>query len=288
MITRAATAADVPALTELQARFDEHWFGACEHDETEIREGFEMVDSPGDHSLLLFDDNRLAAAAMRTRTETSLTVDPRADVAAVLAVALDWLARHRVPELECLDRDEQLRDALTERGWHYRHSAFDLRATPSAMDLSVPVWADGVRLRDFRDTDAAGVHELIYGRARWSSVPGHNDRGVEEWRRIFLDRRAPAEAPVVAWRADRIVGVSLSRTFSDGVGWIAQLAVDPDERGKGLGRSLVIETFRRRLAAGATSLGLGVMGANRTALRLYLDLGLTVEREWQSWAPPEQ
>ena len=86
---------------------------------------------------------------------------------------------------------------------------------------------------------------------------------------------------------NRFVGVSLVRTFSDGLGWISQLAVAPSMRGRGLGRALVLESFRRLVAAGATSLGLGVMAANRGALGLYRSLGLSIDREWQLWDAPE-
>jgi ribosomal protein S18 acetylase RimI-like enzyme len=63
------------------------------------------------------------------------------------------------------------------------------------------------------------------------------------------------------------------------------LAVARSERGQGLGRALLLESFRRRIAAGAAQLGLSVVATNRAALRLYLGIGLTVEREWQTFAP---
>jgi len=85
---------------------------------------------------------------------------------------------------------------------------------------------------------------------------------------------------VLAWRGNRLVGVALGRTFSDGTGWVSQVAVSRDQQGQGVGRALIIEAFRRRLAGGATRLGLGVSAANQDALRLYLRLGLAIDREW--------
>jgi ribosomal protein S18 acetylase RimI-like enzyme len=73
----------------------------------------------------------------------------------------------------------------------------------------------------------------------------------------------------------------MGRIFSDGAGWVSQLAVARSERGRGLGRALLLESFRRRLAVGATLLGLSVQAVNRSAIGLYLDVGLTVDREWQ-------
>jgi ribosomal protein S18 acetylase RimI-like enzyme len=91
---------------------------------------------------------------------------------------------------------------------------------------------------------------------------------------------------VLAWRGERLVGVAIGRMFSDGTGWVAQLAVAKDERGQGLGRALLLEALRRRRAAGATSVGLGVQHENRGALTLYLDVGLTIDREWMQYTLP--
>jgi ribosomal protein S18 acetylase RimI-like enzyme len=121
--------------------------------------------------------------------------------------------------------------------------------------------------------------------ASWAALPGHHLREFDEWQRIFLAGRADHEAPVLAWRGERLVGAAIGRIFSEGTGWVGQLAVAQDERGRGLGRALLLEAMRRYIAAGASSLGLGVMAENRKALRLYQDVGLEIEREWQFYAP---
>ena len=150
-----------------------------------------------------------------------------------------------------------------------------------------PTWPDGVVLRDVHEDDLAGLHRLIYDEARFADVPGHRLRDLDDWRQIFLGERDLAGGVVLACRDERMVGASLVRTFSDGTGWISQLAVAPGERGRGLGRALVLESFRRLVASGASALGLGVMAANRGALGLYLDIGLSVDREWQQWELPD-
>jgi ribosomal-protein-alanine N-acetyltransferase len=80
--------------------------------------------------------------------------------------------------------------------------------------------------------------------------------------------------------------VAVNRIFSDGTGWVAQLAVSKDERHGGLGRALLAESLRRLRAAGADRLGMEVQAANRVALAMYLDAGLPVDREWRYYAPP--
>ncbi|MDT7574370.1 MAG: hypothetical protein QOH17_703, partial [Pseudonocardiales bacterium] len=127
---------------------------------------------------------------------------------------------------------------------------------------------------------------LIYVDAGWAEVPGHPARTYQEWREIFVtDKEDPAQQ-VLASRDGNLVGVAMGRLFSDGAGWVSQLAVAKPERGHGLGRALLLEALRRRMAAGATLLGLSVQGANRGALGLYLSVGLTVDREWQRLVPP--
>jgi ribosomal protein S18 acetylase RimI-like enzyme len=56
-----------------------------------------------------------------------------------------------------------------------------------------------------------------------------------------------------------------------------------DVRGRGLGRALLLELLRRHVAAGATSLGLEVQAANERALRMYVDVGLRIGREWRTY-----
>ncbi|GMA86894.1 hypothetical protein GCM10025868_21440 [Angustibacter aerolatus] len=99
---------------------------------------------------------------------------------------------------------------------------------------------------------------------------------------------APTRRPssrLAAWAGDVPVGVVLGKVFSDGTGWVAHLAVDRARQGRGLGRALLLRALRDRAAAGATRLGLAVSGANRDALRLYLSVGLEVEREWLTYVP---
>jgi ribosomal protein S18 acetylase RimI-like enzyme len=88
----------------------------------------------------------------------------------------------------------------------------------------------------------------------------------------------------VAHREQQPVGWASTRRFSDGRGWIEQLAVARPERGLGLGRALLLHALADLRAQGATSFGLGVQGANASAIRLYRNVGFEVEREWRVYA----
>jgi ribosomal protein S18 acetylase RimI-like enzyme len=288
MTTRSATAADIPAITALEQRVDKHWFGKPEHDEAEITEDFDLLDDPAEQTRLVLDGNdRPLALAVRIRTESFLSVDPDIDPAPVHAELLDWLATAGTPRLQVLERDTAVRDALAERNWTYLYSAFDLmRSLTGGWTPAAPRWSDGVTVGEWDETHARATYDLVYTGARFADIPGHDARAFDEWHQVFIAGRSSVELPLLAWRGDRVVGASIGRIHSGGTGWINQLAVDRSEQGRGIGRALILETFARRIAAGATSVGLGVMASNRGALALYLDIGLEIERENQFYAPP--
>jgi ribosomal protein S18 acetylase RimI-like enzyme len=278
LTTRAAKADDVAAITALQRRWDAEWFGAAEHDEAEMREALDEAES----TRLVFDGTKLVGAAMTYRVESLLIVDPDVDVTAVYAHLLPWLGRSGVPEIQSLDRDDLLRTALAHDSWRHTRSSFDLiRSVSPDWELPEPAWSPDVEVRDFQPADAEAVHELIYVDAGYPDVPGHHNRNFEEWHKLLIDGRDERELPVLAYLGERIVGAAIGRMFSDGTGWINQLAVARDVQGKGIGKSLLVETYRRQRAAGADALGLSVAAANRGALNLYLGIGLRIDREWQ-------
>jgi ribosomal protein S18 acetylase RimI-like enzyme len=286
MRARPATLDDVPALTALQTRWDTHWFGSPENDEAEVRESLRRVEL-AEHSRVLLDDaGGLVGASWWWHGDTRLLADPAHPADPVLDDLLPWLRASGVRALEALAADEVQQQALSRHGWRYEMSAFELiREVSGDWQLAEPRWPDGVRVSDLGPQDAPAVHDLIYRRAGWATVPGHSDREYAEWLDLFLGAEVPHEQQVLAWDGDVLAGVALGHTFSDGAGWVAQLAVAQDQRGRGLGRALLLAALGRRVAAGATALGLSVSALNPDALRLYLEVGLTVDREWRTYLP---
>lgn len=287
MPIRPATLADLPAIAELQRRYDTAWFGAPELDEAEVGESFRRVDPLAEHSRLVVDGARVIAAAWWWETSATLLVDPAVDPRPVYAEVLPWFEGQHGPAVEAVSTDRRLVEALTARGWRHVGSSFEMiRAVSPDWVLGVPLWPAGINVRDFGHDDAEAVHRLIYVDAAWAEVPGHPDRAFADWRDIFMTADTVPEQQVLAWRDDRLVGVGMGRTFADNTGWVSQLAVAKGERGQGLGRALLLESLRRRREAGARALGLSVQAENRSALSLYLGVGLGVDREWQSYRHP--
>ncbi len=282
MLIRAATVADLPAIAELQRRFDAAWFGVPEHDQNEVRESLECVDPLAEHSRLVVDGDRVLAAAWWWATDATLLVDPAVDPTPIYAELVPWFESQHGPGIEALSQDSRLVNALTARGWRHVASSFEMiRALGADWTLPQPVWPADIVVRHLRPVDSRAVHQLIYRDAGWAEVPGHPERGFDDWQQIFVTAETLPEQQVLAWRGDRLVGVAMGRIFSDGTGWVAQLAVAKDHRGQGLGRALLLEALHRRSEAGARALGLSVQAENRNALSLYLGVGLTLDREWQ-------
>jgi ribosomal protein S18 acetylase RimI-like enzyme len=282
--SRPATEADVPGLVLLQERFDTHWFGAPERDEAELRETFDRVAPLPARSRLVYVDDRLAAAGWWWKhDDTTLLVDPDIETPAVHDELVRWLAASGTRHADVLSRDERLRAALARHGGEHWLSQFELMR--DAAGLAAPRWPDGVTVSDLGD-NAQAVYRVIYDEAGWADIPGHGRRDFEEWQGLFASDDVDPQQQVLAWHDGRLVGVALGRTFSDGVGWVAQVAVPRDQQGRGLGTALLAEAFGRRASAGATRLGLGVSAANADALRLYQSLGLEIDREWMLYRLP--
>lgn len=279
---RPATRGDLAAITELQQRWDVAYFGYAEHDADEVDESFGRAEPLAERSRLVHDGERLVGVAYCWLDEAVVLVDPAVEAEPVLAELVPWCtAQASVEQIAALDRDHAQIAALVEHGWAHTRSAFDLiRDVTPDWDLPDPTWPPGVDVRSLAPDDADALYRLIYDDAGWAEIAGHNKRPFDEWRGIFLSAEHPPEEQVLVRRDGQLIGAALGRIFSDGAGWVAQLAVAKSARRQGLGRALLLEAFRRSRAAGATKLGLSVQAGNRAALDLYLGVGLTIEREW--------
>lgn len=292
MHARPVSPDDLPTITAVQAAWDTHWFGAQESDESEIEHVLELATPLDERSrVLVADDGRLLAATWWwSPDDVFLAVRhdaPEAERREVFDDLLAWYAGCGVESVEALAGDDAFAAALERHGWEHWLSSFELLREVSAdWQLPEPVWPDGVTVTDLTPDAERATHELIYDRARWATIPGHGTRGFEEWRHIFVADE-PADQQVLAWRGEELVGAALGKIFSDGSGWVAQLAVPQELQKQGIGRALLLEAFRRRVAGGAQRLGLGVSAENAHALGLYLGIGLEIDREWRKYRPTD-
>lgn len=75
----------------------------------------------------------------------------------------------------------------------------------------------------------------------------------------------------------RLLACLADTTSVPGVGHLSAIAVHPDARGRGLGRSITAWAMRELFAEGNDVVTLGVYADNTTAMRLYDRLGFTVD-----------
>jgi len=109
--------------------------------------------------------------------------------------------------------------------------------------------------------------------------------------RLGLERPDGGHLMLGAWRDGELLGaVGLERDERIKVrhiGHVVSMMVRESARGQGLGRALLLHSLDELAGMGATSLALGVQGANETAIRLYRGVGFRVDRAWRSYALPD-
>lgn len=117
-------------------------------------------------------------------------------------------------------------------------------------------------------------------------VPGHVARALPGWLGFFEHEGFDASLLLAAHRDGTPVGWANVRLLDSGAGYVQQLAVDEAERGRGLGRALLLEALHRLRDRGADRLSLTVYAANESALALYRSVGLAKVREQRVLSRP--
>jgi ribosomal protein S18 acetylase RimI-like enzyme len=191
--------------------------------------------------------------------------------------AFDTLAAVVVPQ------DVPFHALVTRAG--FQHHADVLRMWRSLdTDVAEPVWPEGVVVRTYTDADARAVQALLDEAYRgWDEtyVPREHDDWVK-WMTEH-DEFDPALWFLVE-RDGELVACGLHWKYYDGRGWVKDLVVREAERGRGLGKALLLHglvEYRRR---GADRVGLKVDVDNPTgAPQLYERAGFVTDRRYGTW-----
>jgi GNAT superfamily N-acetyltransferase len=259
------------------------WFGVPEVNAEEVGA---WIDSEGglDPGVVAVDPaGAVGGFASPGRHQAVLLADP-SRAAELIDELLPWLRAHGdAVELMTFAADAERVAAFERHGLRHRRSSFSLARPDDAGPVPAAVFPDGVDVAPYAPgEDDQAVHRLLYVDAAWASVPGHAARDLDDWRE--KDLRCPSL--FVARRAGRPVGWVAGRLLHGGRGYVNTLAVAADERGRGLGRALLLRSFADLERLGARGLALGVEAANDAALGLYRSVGLEVEREWRTYGAP--
>jgi mycothiol synthase len=173
---------------------------------------------------------------------------------------------------------------LTARGWRTvrRHHVLHRPLDPARDHAPEP--PPGVRLRACAtEADRVRVHELH--QASFAEHFGFRPRGYRQW----LDS---VDAARLDWSLVWIAGTDetgdagflLARDDREAMGWIRNVGVLREARGRGLGGLLLRHAFARFAARGRDTVGLGVDTANATgAPRLYGRHGRTLHYAVDTW-----
>ena len=170
---------------------------------------------------------------------------------------------------------------LREAGYEPAQRYFRLRA-----DLAdVPPAPAEPPLRAFEPGDEAAVHRLIQD--AFAEIEGHKAQTLDEWRSKSL---AKAGHDPSLWLlledGDGLVGAAVGERWEDEVGYVAELAVAPDGRGRGCGRVLLLGLLAAFRDRGLRHAELSVHGRNRGALKLYESAGMRTVWEAERWEKP--
>ncbi len=165
------------------------------------------------------------------------------------------------------------------------YTSWILRIRFDTDDIDEPELPEGLEIRDLRpgDDDRKLFDLIDTAFGEWD----HRERqSFEDWAASVLKHEAvrPDVTPIVV-DGDRLVGVAIGMDYREPLaeGWVPQLAVDRAYRGRGLGRALLVESFRRFKALGHE--GAGLSTDSRTgALGLYEHVGMHVDRSYTCWA----
>ena len=148
-------------------------------------------------------------------------------------------------------------------------------------ELPRPQWPEGVTVRDGTHDDAELAHETQ--EETFQDSWEHSPYPFDEWRHWMVGYEGfDPSLWFIAEAGGEVAGISLCRVSDadDQLGWVSVLGVRRPWRRQGLGRALLLHTFREFRRRGIPSVGLGVDAESLTgAHKLYESAGMRVVRK---------
>jgi mycothiol synthase len=165
--------------------------------------------------------------------------------------------------------------ALVKRHGFVRESEIVRMWKPLGGDDPPPRWPDGVRVRTYEPEDATRVKRLLD-----DAYLGWDSRYVpmaqEAWERSIT---GDADFDAGSWWLVEEDGELLGCALNWRAGWVKDLAVREQDRGRGIAKALLLHAAGEFSRRGVTRLGLKVAADNPTgAVQLYERLGFVADR----------
>jgi mycothiol synthase len=285
--TRPARPDDVEAVVALCVRCDVADLGSPDTEPDDIRA---MWRRPGydlaRHSILVLAGDQPVGYGDVFEGEGFGMVDPAwrgRGIGGWLLGRIEELAGDELSlEVSAPAGDRAFRE-LVERGGYRRGRSTWLMRLDMDRPPPPPAWPEGVEVRAFdREADARTVHRLVED--AFADIGNQPPRSYEFWVETHLER---SDVDPALWslavEGGELVGVNLAQAGPLG-GYVAQLAVRRDRRGRGLGLALLRHGFGELYRRGVREVYLHVDSENRTgATRLYERAGMRVQHRYDNW-----
>ena len=202
---------------------------------------------------------------------------------------LDDVARQRVSLMVWVNvRQVSLAALCRSRGFEVSRTFLTMEYKYSGLDTACPPPGYSIRLMSSVEAEPVKRVLEIAFHDHW----GHPTMTLQEWRNWHPDPVLFPELTYVALAPDGslagvchcIINEYQNRRLGTNRGWVEDLGVLRQHRGRGLGRALLMEGVAGLLSAGCTSVLLDVDAENPTgALHLYRSAGFRLYDEIVVW-----
>lgn len=161
---------------------------------------------------------------------------------------------------------------LEEAGYSLAQHVFNMHMD-LGQDLPAAQMPADVTLRTaHQGQDEHQLFELIEGAFDWRE---RQSRTYEEWQVFMLQaENLDYDLWLLAEHEKQIIASCLGYAYDD-MGWVRQLAVKKEWRGKGIGQALLLEAFNIFKQRGFAKAGLAVESSNPNACQFYERTGMT-------------
>jgi mycothiol synthase len=289
---RAAAPGDEAAVAALGIAQDLEDLGEADYSEDEVRAEWSVpgFDPARDAWMVTADDGTPAAYAAVEGESVRVFMDPRfkrRGLGSHLAPLTEGHARERGAARvmqQVFGGNDQARELLRALGYQNDQHYWRMRIDVQNGAPAGPTWPDGVApLRFQGPRDEIDAHRLI--QRAFMAGPGNVAQTLAEWRASWgrPARIDPELTTIVVSRDGDLVGIATCAVTDEGGAYLAQLAVDEEFRGRGLGRALLLETFGLARTAQAPVVALDVNAANAGAKGLYESVGMHEEWHTDRW-----
>jgi ribosomal protein S18 acetylase RimI-like enzyme len=236
------------------------------------------------NTVLVFDGDRLVAWAQIHGERADADVHPECRGRGIGRAVVEWTESRAIEVAvpgepvrigqTLLDGLEGTDELFLGRGYERLWDSWILRFPRDLPPIVAPL-PDTVTLRSFRSGDERVMYKIIDD--AFSEWEDRESQPFDAWYARTIDRNVFHPDLVVVAEIDGVpIGVSVSVMYAD-EGWIDQVAVIPEHRGKGVARAMLAESRRRFQQRGQDWVGLNT-DSRTGALGLYLGVGMVLER----------